>query len=203
MRTRFEAGSAYADKRLTLYAVLSLTALLGALFGALCWCYGSGELSELLDNARERYLAERRGGEFIGVLTASLSGMGTFLLAEFLLGFSAIAQPLEALLPFLRGAVCGVILISVNGGALDKAALIRTSAVFLGLLISLTVTVFAAREAIYLSGRLFRICFAGGLPDGIFGRIRLYAARFVILLAASSAGALIDCGLSVLLLGRS
>ena len=200
MRTRSEAGSSLADKRLFLYALLTLAALLGALFGALCWCYGSGRLSELLGSAKESYLSARRCGDVTRLLLGALTGMGTFLLAELLLSLSAVGQPFEVALPFLRGTVCGVILVSVNGGELNAPALLRTVAVFPGVLISLIITVLAAREAVCLSDRLFRICFAGEQSDGLFARIKLCGARFAVLTAAMSAGALVDCGLSMLVL---
>ena len=202
MRIGSVSRGLFSDKRLTLYTFLSVSALLGALFGALCWCNGIGSenLSKILDEAQESFFAVRRNGDIPKLLLSALSGTGFYLLAAFLLGFSALAQPLETVLPFLRGMTCGVMMTVSCGGSFTKEAMLRTAAVFPGVLASLIITVLASREALYLSDRLFGICFFKGLTEGLGERVKVYAVRFAGLLAAASVSALLDGGLAVLLL---
>ena len=202
MRIGSDKRSPFSDKRLTLYAALSVSALLGALFGALCWCSGVGseQLSGMLDNAQKSFFEVRRSGDIPALLLGTLSGTGFYLLAAFLLGFSALAQPFELILPFLRGMTCGVMMTVSCGGVFDKSSLMKTFAVFPGVLAALVITVLASREAVLLSDRLFGICFSRGLTEGLRDRIRLYVVRFIGLLAAVSVTAFIDLLLAMLLL---
>lgn len=187
---------------LTLFASLSLSALLGVLMGAICYCYVDSQLSELLRSAEENFFTVRRGGDFTGILFSSLAGTGVYLLVTFMLGFSAIAQPFEMLMPFFRGLGCGVVLTQIYGGSFSKLTALKAAAVFPGVLISLVVIILASREAIYLSGKLFRVCFQDRLFDGLLKRVKLYMVRFLAFLAAASAAAAIDCALAILLLGK-
>lgn len=202
MRIGSVSRGLFSDKRLALYAVLSVSALLGALFGALCWCFGIGSesLSEVLNEAQESFFSVRKNGDIPRLLISTLSGTGFYLLAAFLLGFSAIAQPFELVLPFLRGMTCGVMLTVSCGGSFAKEPMLKTAAVFPGVLAALIITVLASREAMLLSDRLFGICFYKGLAEGLGEKVRVYAVRFAGLLAAASVSALADCGLAMLLL---
>lgn len=190
------------SRGLTLFAALSVSALLGALVGALCCRYSGSQLSELLNSAEENYFAVRRSGDLSGILLGSFAGTGFYLLLTFLLGFSAVAQPFEFAVPFLRGLGCGVTLTQIYGDSFSSDSALRAAAAFPGIFISLALTVLASREAIFLSGRLFRVCFRDKLFDGLLSRVKLYAARFLAFLAAASAASAIDCALSMLLLGK-
>lgn len=190
------------SKGLTLFTVLAVSALLGALFGAMCCLRTDSRFSEMLSAAQENSLEVRRSGELAKIMLSSLAGTGVFLAAAFVLGFSAIAQPLEVILPFIKGIGGGVILTQLYGQDPTKTALLRGLAVFPGVFISLIVMIIASREAIYLSDRMFAVCFHERITDGMLGRIKLYAVRFAALVAAMSLCALLDCALAMLLLGR-
>lgn len=202
MRIGSERCSPFSDKRLTIYAVFTLSALMGALFGALCRCSGIGSagLTEMLNEAQENYFNVRKNGDVSALIISTLSGTGFYLLAAFLLGFSAIAQPFELILPFMRGMTCGVMITVSCGEQLSKPGIIRTAAVFPGVLAATVITVLASREALYLSDELFRVCFFKGLTEGLSERIKVYTVRFAGLAAATSVSALLDCVLAVLLL---
>lgn len=191
------------SKGITLFTVLAVSALFGALFGALCCLRTDSGLAEMLANAEEKTLEVRRSGELSRIILSSLAGTGIYLCIAFVLGFSAIAQPLEVILPFFKGIGGGVILTQLYGQDLSRVSLIKGLAVFPGVFLSLVVMIIASREAIYLSGRLFDVCFQKRIADGMLGRIKLYAVRFAALLAATSLCALLDCALAMLLLGRS
>ncbi len=191
-----------ADKRLTLFAALCASALFGALFGALCYISTDGRLSDLLETARQTSMDIRRSGSLVKMIGSSLMSTGFYLLIAYVLGFSALAQPFELALPFLRGMTAGVVLTSIYGGGADKGTLMMTAAVFPGILISIILIILAAREAVYMSSRLFDICFHDRLYDGLLRHSVVYSVSFAELLAATSVTALIDCLLAVMLFGK-
>lgn len=191
-----------AKLRLTIFAALCISALLGALFGALCYISTDGKLSELLEAAQESSLSARRSGSLVSIIGGSLISTGFYLLLALMLGFSALAQPFEFALPFLRGMSAGVILTSLYSGGFSKLSFMRTAAVFPGMFLSMIIVVLAAREAIYMSAKLFEICFHDRLYDGLLRKSGEYAVRFAEFAAAASAAALVDCILAILLFGK-
>ncbi len=201
-RTKNGEPRARSSRGLTLFAAMSLASLLGALFGALCCVYMDSSLADILSETEESLLNVRREGDLTRILFTSLSSTGVYLLAAFLLGFSAIAQPAELMLPFLRGMGGGVILVQAYGESLSKATAIKAAVIFPGVFISLLAVILAAREALLLSNRLLSIVIHDKLFDGLLNRTKLYITRFVGLLALTSVGAAIDTALAMLLLGR-
>lgn len=189
-------------KNLTLFAVLCVSALLGTLFGAVCCCFMDTRLTELLTGAEESFFNARRSGDIIRIMLSTLAGSGFYLAAAFALGFSAVSQPFEAVLPFFKGISSGVILTQIYGESPSVHAFAKAAAVFPGIFVTLIVTVLACREAMFLSGRLFKICFQDRLFDGLLKRCKLYGTRFLAMAAAICACAALDCGLSILILGK-
>lgn len=190
------------QKRLTLFAALCVSALFGALFGALCFINADGRLAGILESAQRTSIDIRRSGSIVKLIGSSLMSTGVYLLAAFMLGFSAMAQPFELALPFLRGMTAGVVLTSIYSGGACRATVLTAAAVFPGILISVILIVLAAREAIYMSSRLFDICFHDRLYQGLLKRSAAYSVCFAELIAATSVSALLDCLLAVVMFGR-
>lgn len=190
-------------RRLTLFAALCVSALFGALFGALCYINTDGRLADMLDAARQTSMDIRRSGSLVRIIGSTLMSTGFYLLIAYMLGFSALAQPFELALPFLRGMTAGVVLTSVYGNGLSKSTALTVLALFPGIFLSVILIVLASREAVYMSSRLFGICFHDRLYDGLLKRSAAYSVRFAELLAATSVTALIDCLLAVLLFGKT
>ena len=190
------------SRRLTLFASLCVSALLGVLLGAVCCCSVDSQLLDMLGSAEENLFSIRRSGDLAKIVFNSLAGTGFYLLITFALGFSAISQPFEMLVPFFRGLGCGVILTQIYGDSFSKLSALKAAAVLPGIFISLVVIILASREALFLSVKLFKVCFQDRLFDGLLQRIKLYSVRFLAFLAAASAASAIDCILAMLLLGK-
>ena len=190
------------QRRLAVFAALCVSALLGALFGSLCFINTDGRFSGILEAARSSCLDARRSGSLVKMIGSSLMSTGFYLFVAYMLGFSAMAQPFEFLLPFLKGMTVGVVLTSIYGGSITGSSLLSAAAVYPGALLSVIVTVLASREAVFLSSRLFGICFHNRLYDGLLERSVNYSVKFAELLAVSSIAALIDCLLAVIVFGR-
>lgn len=217
-------GIRYSDRRetvhrgLNLFSVLAICSLLGTLIGAVCYLYfpdsvgSDGELAEIFASAGSGFFERRSSGDLSHILIRSFGVSAAFLGAEFLLGFGAVYQPLIFFVTFLRGLFCGISLAGVYGSEFTKTAAAGAAAVLPGIFISLVTTVLAARESLYFSNRLFRICFHEGIlreenennsrliMDGLLPKLKNYAAHFLIYFAADSAAAAIDALLALLIL---
>lgn len=199
MRQRY-VFSDRPSRGLILFTVMSAAALFGALFGTMCCMRTETRLSQLLISVQEQALGLRRNGEYTKIMLMSVSENAAFLAAAFILGLSAVTQPLELALPFLRGIGFGVLLTGAFSGGACRRTFLTAAAVFPNVFISLIVTVLACREAMYLSDRLTAVCFRDRITDGMAERVKLYSARFAGLLAVSAASAAIECALAKLLM---
>ncbi len=177
------------SRSLTLFSVLSVSALMGALFGAICLGYSDGSIAAMLENAEKSYFEVRKNGDFAQIMLGAFASTGFYLIIAFMLGFSAVAQPFELLLPFFKGLGSGVLLAQIYGNSPKDFSAAKFIAVFPAALISLIVILFASREAVYLSSRLFKICFKGDSGSGMLARVKLYGARFLVLIAIASIAA--------------
>lgn len=191
------------QRRLTLFAALCASALFGALFGALCYINTDSRLAEMLRSAQDSSLEIRRSGSLVRMIGSSMMSTGFYILVAYMLGFSALAQPFEMILPFLRGMTAGVVLTSVYSGGLCRDTLLTAAALFPGILLSIVIIILAGREALYMSGRLFDICFHDRLYDGLLRHSAAYSVRFAELLAGASAAAFADCLLAIMIFGRN
>lgn len=190
---------AVPPRSLTLFSILAVSALMGAMFGVLCRGSVGADVGKMLEKAEQTYFDIRLHGSLAKIMLGALAGTGFYLAAAFALGFSALAQPFELLLPFFKGLGCGVLLAQIYGASPGEFEISKFAAVFPACLVSLIIIIFASREAIYLSGRLFGICFRGGMLGGMGERVKLYGARFLVLAAVMAVEAALEPVLAMLL----
>lgn len=178
-------------KKDTLLLVLSAMYFLGALLGTVLYCVTDEEKMKLFDGIAGSFVAGRLNHTFWQTLVNSFSGAFLLLLVCFLLGFGAVSQPAELLMPLFRGLGAGASIAGMYGayglaGTAAAAALIVPNAVATAF-----VTILAAREAIRFSNGVYKAAFArerSGEPlDG-----KLYFTKFVILCIILVISSLID-----------
>ncbi len=179
-------------RSLTLFSILAVSALMGALFGVLCRGFVGADVSEALEKAEQTYFDIRIHGSLAKIMLGALAGTGFYLVAAFALGFSALAQPFELLLPFFKGLGSGVLLAQIYGTSPGEFEISKFLAVFPSCLVSLIIIILASREAMYLSGRLFGICVKIGVIAEMGERVKLYGARFLALAAVMAVEAAIE-----------
>ncbi len=175
------------SRRLVLFTILCGSALFGALFGTMCCVRSETALGGLLISYRQSVLERRLGGEYLKAMLSSLAENGAFIAAAMMLGLSAVSQPLEVILPFIRGVGLGAVLTGAVSGGLCRGTLMTAAAVVPEVFCSLIVTVLACREALFFSGRLAAVVARDGILDGMAQRSKLFAARSAGLFAVSAA----------------
>ena len=166
---------------------LLVFAAAGIIFGAAV-CAGG----ELAASAAERISAVRSDSPLWRIAGTSFRGTAFLTVACFLLGFSAVAQPAEAMVPFFFGTGFGALAAGMwkTGGALCAAAVIPG-----GIIAAFAVSV-AAREAMRMSEAVFRRTF---LPDEYTpADVKLYIKKFLIILIIGAAASAADGVFSLL-----
>lgn len=132
----------------------------------------------------------------------SLSTSTMFLGAVFVLGFSAIAQPVEIGVLVFRGMGLGVTMAQVytqygTTGIAICAVLIVPSA-----LISAYALIIGTREAVYMSNLLMTNSLSDRPSEGMLSSVKLYGTKFLVLEAVCAVSAAVDCLCSVIFAGR-
>lgn len=170
-----------------------LTALyfFGVLMGTVMYCTFESDKISVLDSLAGSFVDGRLRHTFWETLVNSFSGAFILLLICFALGFCAIAQPAELLVPLFRGLGAGASMAGMYSGyglpGIGAAAVLIVP----NAAATAFVMIIAAREA-------FR--FSSGLYSAAFGRIRsdepvdvrLYFTKFVILCVMLAISSLAD-----------
>lgn len=171
--------------------------LIGVLVGTILYCNLESESLDRLSKLSGSFIDSRLGQTFIQTFVNSFSGTFMLLLACFILGFGAVFQPLEILIPVFRGLGIGVSLSGMYsqfgvGGFCTSLVLIIPNGI-----ISAMVLIIAVREAIRMSN---------SIGNAIFSRktvyepvdYKLYFTKFVILSAILTISSLTDSLLTFL-----
>ena len=167
---------------------LLVFAAAGIIFGAAVSAGG-----RLGTSAAEYILAVRSASPLWVIAGTSFRGTALLTAACFLLGFSAVAQPAEAVMPVFFGTGFGALAAGMwkTGGALCTASVLPG-----GMIAAFAVSV-AAREAMRMSEAVFRRTL---LPDEYTpADVKLYIKKFMIILVIGAAASAAD-GVFALLL---
>ncbi len=141
--------------------------------------------------AAEYVAALRSDAPLWEICGTSFRGIAGITLICFVLGFSAVAQPAEALLPFFFGMGFG----SAAKGLFILCGAAFPAAMLPGAILGALTVSLAAREAMRMSGAVFRRTF---LPDEyVPADAALYIKKFLIILIIGAAAAAAD-GLTAL-----
>lgn len=167
---------------------LLVSAAAGIIFGAVV--SAGGELSA----SAAQYVSAARSTEPLwSIAGTSFRGVAILISACFLLGFSAVAQPAEALVPFFFGIGFGALAV----GMWDIGGAALTLSVIPGGIIAAFALSVAAREAMRMSEAVFRRTF---LPDEYTpADALLYIKKFIIILVIGAAASAADGVFAVLL----
>lgn len=176
------------NNSLTMLAVLYFA---GVLTGTILYCIPNGERLQIFDGITGNLISNRLEQSFGETLVSSFSGSFVLLLICFLLGFSAIAQPVELLVPVFQGLGAGVSVAGMYGNFGFAGIGISAVLVVPGAVISAFAIIIAAREAVNLSSS---VC------SSVWGKesscnsidLKLYFTKFVILCVILVAASLVE-----------
>ena len=173
----------------------------GMLYGALLVGFGEKGLIDSLDFITKGYVESRTEQSLLVTFGHSFCSSGIFILVLFVLGFSAVSIPVIVFLPLFKGLGLGVSIgylytVYAVKGAAFCAVLVLPAALF-----STFAIILAGRESLKLS-LLFLSSFVPRINGTISPRgVKLYCAKFLVLLAIVIISSLIDCVTTFLFAG--
>ena len=184
------------------FAFLVGIGIMGVLFGVMSYCFMSADFLEQLSLAEENYIELRRNQDFAQILIKSFCSSSIYLGCAFVLGFSAIAQPVEIIIPLIKGMGLGVSVAQIyaqNGrsGILTCVLLILPCS-----LMSMYALVIGVREAIGLSNIFMTNALSTGQTSGLLSTVKLYCTKFLVLEAVVAVSAAADCVCTVVFAGK-
>lgn len=184
------------------FAFLVGSAVIGVLFGVMSYCFMSADFLEQLSIAEENYIELRRNQDFAQILMKSFLSSSVYLGCAFVFGFSAIAQPIEIIIPLVKGMGLGVCVAQIytqNGksGILTCLLLILPCS-----LLSMYALVVGVREAVGLSNIFMTNALSIGQVNGLLPTIKLYCTKFLVLEAVVAVSAAVDCVCTVVFAGK-
>lgn len=184
------------------FGFLAVIAVIGILFGVMSYCFMSADFLEQMSVAQQNFFELRKNRDFVQILIKSFGSSSIFIGCAFVLGFSAIAQPIEIIIPLVKGMGLGVSVAQIysqNGksGILTCALIILPCAV-----ISMYALLIAVRESVGLSNIFMTAALTSGQTNGLLGTVKLYATKFLVIEAVTAVSAAVDCVCTVVFAGR-
>lgn len=153
---------------------------------------GSGTLLSLLQS----WLASGANRSFAAIFWQNAAATFPFLIAAFILGMSAPGALLVLFLPLMRGLCIGVSVGEIYA-AQSGAGIAYVASFYLPhTLISTAALLFACRESLRFSIRIFSAMLPARRPVRMWTGFRTYLFRYGILTAVSLAAAALDAALS-------
>ena len=164
--------------------------------GGVILSLGADEKTLISLSGSEAKLSLAAAGDWFGIFSHSAAGAGLILLAAFLLGFCAVAQPFEILLASFRGLGLGV---CVRGIYLGEG-IFRSMALFLPFATASTgILLLGIKEAFRLSMRYLSISATSENRIGLRREIKDYVFKFIVMAALILAFAALDAFIALLL----
>lgn len=183
--------------------ILMLITLGGVLIGTLLYLgldeTGRADLAFMTNGFLSVRQEEERA--FLHVLLSSFTAAGGLLLVCFFLGFSAVAQPLEIMIPIFRGMGLGMSIAGIYAVYGAKGFLIAFLLILPGAVVSTMGLLLAVRESLQLSGHFSGFAFWGRTDREMSRAIRFYLLKFLILFVIIGIAALLDSLLTLLFVG--
>lgn len=184
------------------FAFLVGTILIGVVLGTIAYCFMSDDFLKQMSLAQENFLEIRKKSDFALILMKSLSSSTMFLGAVFILGFSAIAQPVEIAVPLVRGMGLGVTMAQVYSQSGSKGILTCLIIIVPAAIISTYALVVGTREAIGMSNLLFSNSLSDKATEGMLSAVKLYGTKFLVLEAIMAVSAAVDCICTIIFIGH-
>lgn len=175
--------------------------LIGALFGTLIFCnMQSSEISNL-SFITQGFIKNKTEQTFVQSLINSFTTSSLLVTICFFLGFGAISQPVEFLVPIFRGLGLGTSIsyIYITYGV--KGLLITLVLIIPNAVISSIAIIIAARESIKLSNMFTSYIISNNTENNMKSCIKLYVLKFLILFAIIGLSSILDSLLAFLFAG--
>ncbi len=164
---------------------------LGVLSGVVLYSFPPSGYALQFETVAENYVSGRLNREFAEILVNSFCEPFVMLLVCFVLGMSAIAHPVEYLVPVFHGFGTGITLAGIYDMYAVKGIGIAALMIIPGTVFSAFAVMIAAREALNMSSDICSASFGSG-GTGTKIDFKLYFTKYVILCATVVAAAFVE-----------
>lgn len=165
----------------------------GVLIGALVFCGIDSSSLNKLSFVSTGFVEKRSDVDFLNLFIKTLLSSTAQLFAVFVLGFWAVSQPFELLLPLLKGLGLGASLAQIYAISGAKGFLIILLLIIPYTLVSVFALVIGIKEAVKLSNIFARKAFFDTNTHGMKKITSLYCQKFGILEIIMLTASLLDC----------
>lgn len=183
------------------YIILMILLLGGVLIGTLAFCFMKKEDITNLSFITQLFIKNKADLPFIKSLANTFFSSGIIVLLCFILGFSAITQPVELVVPVFKGLGLGASIAYIYVMYGVKGFLISFLLIMPNAVISSICIIVAVRECIKMSNKftLYALSYAENVE--VKPEIKLYILKFVILFVVIGLSSLIDSLLAFIFAG--
>lgn len=200
-RTSASSGLSRIPQSKKFIVFLMALVLVGVLIGTLAFCnMSTGEISDL-SFITQGFIKNRAAQTFFETLSASFTSAGFLVLLCFLLGFGAISQPAELLIPIFRGIGLGTSIAYIYTSYGTRGFFITLVIIVPHAVISSVAIVIAARESMRMSNLFTGYAFTSGRETEMRTNIKLYLLKFLVLFAIIGISSFLDSILTFLFAG--
>lgn len=172
--------------------LLSMLFLIGMFYGTLILRVNIFNDDIIVTNLMTEYINKYQTQTVLACFYSSITSTCLFLVISYLLGYSAVFQPIILLLPLIRGIGLGYLMSLIYSTYLMKGVLFCAVIIIPSAVVSFFCILFACRESIKLSN-LFFFSFAKKNSKQVeMSTVRLYTLKLAILLLISIGGAILE-----------
>lgn len=172
--------------------LLSMLFLIGIFYGTLILRVNIFNNDIIITNLMEEYITKHQEQTVLACFYSSITSTCLFIIISYLLGYSAVFQPIILMLPLIRGIGLGYLMSLIYSTYLVRGVIFCAVIIIPSAIVSFFCILFACREAIKLSN-LFFFSFARKNSKPVeLSTIRLYTLKLVILLLISVGGAILE-----------
>jgi len=180
MQENKRTSDSFFDKNSFFILLLGIM-LGGVLIGSLAFCNMNENAIKKMSFIAQGFVETRTGQGFLSILLKSFISSSIPVLIIFLLGFSAVTQPFEFLIPFLKGLGLGASLAQIYQTSGIKGSLIILFLIIPYVIINTFGLIVATREAIRFSNIIAAKAFSSSNSDSLKNITKLYCEKFVII----------------------
>lgn len=200
-RTSVASAIPHVTQTKAFILALMVIVLVGVLFGTLAFCNMSSNDVSNLSFITQGFIKNRAQQTFLQTLSTSFSSSGLLVLVCFLLGFCAIGQPMEILIPFFRGLGLGTSIAYIYASYGVRGFFITLIMIMPHAVISSIAIIISARESMKLSNLFTTFAWSSKNNMEMRSNIKLYLLKFLILFVIIGISSLIDSILTFVFAG--
>jgi len=188
-------------ERNSLFILLLGIMLGGVLIGSLAFCNMNENAVGTISFISQGFMKTRASQSMLGIFMKSFLSASAPMLLIFVLGFCAVTQPIEFLVPFFRGLGLGASLAQIYSSSGIKGFLIILFLILPYAIISSFGVIIGTREAIRLSNIFAGKAVSSANSEGMKSITKLYCIKFLVLEVVMIIGAIVDCAFSFIFAG--